>query len=698
MVIINYLNRVFKNLNQKIHKTNTKINKNIMSQNDYINFVYGEDQIPEENLGQYLVDGGIIGRIENQTSDDNSNINNNDMAKNKDKEQGKEQDKSLKTEKEIEETNSISNKGKMGSVSIGPTIRGIPLAKSKILKSHPQYHQYSTSPYPYPRPQPGSPHLDPDSDQQKAQSIIDTINDTINEGVSVPDNLDSGIFEYVYDLDSLPSPEISKTEYVSISESYKLRGLSPGTIQDEGGSLHPEIPLSQNKIASNKTRKTCTLENIIGMGQEKYVCQSCNKEIDSVLNPQNNPQNQNKNGPKIIRTKKQMIVVCDDCIDKNTIKCEFCQEFHFKSESEEGFCPNCVANATRNIHHYSTKAESQHKHIIKRDVSKFQFSGKFSHESSKEKKGLLSGDILFGVEIEYQAVPIDKLNISVLKARKACDKFAVLKYDRTLDIDDGAGGTKRAGFEITSAPADKEAHYTIWDELLENGALDRAMQATDKCGVHVHRSKDDLNYLTLGKILKFIHSKNNRYFITLIAGREPNMYCDFNYEKKITDSKKNFSGKDHHDPMNNHRTAINFHTSNRRTIEFRIFRGTRDKCELLKNVDFVDALCNFCKICSLSDYVKGEYCINYVSFIKYVVINRSQYKFLYRFFQSDEFNRFANKYNPQLFALVQKKSLRPEPVPENNNDKTKEEKKLVIDPSKKFGGAHLFPKTTTTIS
>src|ERR1017187_9719582 len=90
-----------------------------------------------------------------------------------------------------------------------------------------------------------------------------------------------------------------------------------------------------------------------------------------------------------------------------------------------------------------------------------------------------------------------------------------------------------------------------------------------------------------------------------MAGRKPNLYSTWeqpkDYRFVTRDKCKEPQREDGANP--GHRTAINFKSSTGHTIEFRIFRSTKDRYELFKDINFAWAVCEFCRAgAPMSDY------------------------------------------------------------------------------------------------
>ncbi len=221
-----------------------------------------------------------------------------------------------------------------------------------------------------------------------------------------------------------------------------------------------------------------------------------------------------------------------------------------------------------------------------------------------------------------------------------------------------------------SAPGDKLYHYSAWNNLFEllNKNEDIFCAPFEKpegaargtgTGLHIHISKDAMIHyntysntqragygLACAKLQALIYSRHNTKFVEIMAGRPSNEFSDFTKPKGLVITNKN-----HVKLINNpaqltgaqmdHRTAINFNSSNDKTIEFRIFRSTKSLPELLKNIDFVDAACAFCR----PGVASNAHMTDWIYFYEFVMKNRQDYKYLYKFFSSD----------PEFLHLLEKR-------------------------------------------
>lgn len=211
---------------------------------------------------------------------------------------------------------------------------------------------------------------------------------------------------------------------------------------------------------------------------------------------------------------------------------------------------------------------------------------------------------LYGVEAEVECISgigedsRAKLAIGVKKSLG--EDFVIIKHD----------GSLTNGFEIVTAPADIHAHRAYWPKITRfNGAEKLRAWDTDTCGMHVHVSKASLTTLQVGRILLFINHANNRKFVQKVAGRSAERWSKY-VPKELRDSLTRDDDK---------YVAVN--TKHDATIEFRIFRGTIHPRHIVRNIEFVDAVCQFCYSASRS----FKDLMNTKDFIQFCADNRREY-------------------------------------------------------------------------
>lgn len=221
---------------------------------------------------------------------------------------------------------------------------------------------------------------------------------------------------------------------------------------------------------------------------------------------------------------------------------------------------------------------------------------------------------LFGVEVETEikASLAKKEGVNRRKIAYEIKKclgtdFVIMKEDGTLTMNgkysDGPGtnGDTYAGFEIVTAPADRKTQEERWHRLT-NSLYYPMLRAwdTDTCGFHVHVTRAALTELQIGRMLRFINHPNNKKFVELVAGRSEKKFTKY-VPKDVSDvlhPEKVVNPDESKARDRARRVALNL--SNEKTVEFRIFRGTVNPKHIARNIQFCDAVCDFCLPCSRS--------------------------------------------------------------------------------------------------
>lgn len=285
---------------------------------------------------------------------------------------------------------------------------------------------------------------------------------------------------------------------------------------------------------------------------------------------------------------------------------------------------------------------------------------------------------LFGVEAETEIhlrgamkAEVTRLDLAVEAKKHLTPDFITVKEDGTLlmngHYNNNAKDPKKnkdtgpmyAGFEIATAPADLDAHRKYWPKIeeMEHYKLLRAWD-TDTCGFHVHVNRSSLPTLQIGRMLRFVNHPANQRFIFKIAGRNSDKFCRY-LDKEVSDilhPERVVSPEEDDHYNRSRRVALNI--SNKETVEFRIFRGTVNPKHIIRNIEFCDAVCEFCYPASRSLLSLS----NYPEFIHFVGMARKKWPILAAWFvyQKDLTLRQHNK-----GADVSKFTIQPDMVVED---------------------------------
>lgn len=149
------------------------------------------------------------------------------------------------------------------------------------------------------------------------------------------------------------------------------------------------------------------------------------------------------------------------------------------------------------------------------------------------------------------------------------------------------------GFEIVTHPMTFD--YFNNQFPVSDLFIHRYTRSNDNCGMHIHMSKSAFGNAQIYKFMNFVH--NNQDFITKVAERTPNTYCNAIKKETFIYKAKDKSGSD--------RDQVNLIPKD--TIELRIFRGAINEKQYRKNVEFAVCLFNFTKKCSVVDTTEAKF-------------------------------------------------------------------------------------------
>lgn len=223
---------------------------------------------------------------------------------------------------------------------------------------------------------------------------------------------------------------------------------------------------------------------------------------------------------------------------------------------------------------------------------------------------------LFGVEAELEikkSSPFSRAKVALEIQKALGGNFSVNKHDGSLSgtRDDGSGGN--FGFETVSAPADLATHRERWPLLLGMECYPHLKSwSTDTCGFHVHVSRECLSTLQIGRILTFINYPANAAFVQKVAGRG-----QLKWSKYVPKGPSASMNPERGSRDECRRVAVN--VQNAKTVEFRIFRGTIWPRHMIRNIEFVDAVCDFC----LPQSRSFRELLDYKAFIRFADCNRT---------------------------------------------------------------------------
>jgi hypothetical protein len=179
------------------------------------------------------------------------------------------------------------------------------------------------------------------------------------------------------------------------------------------------------------------------------------------------------------------------------------------------------------------------------------------------------GTRYFGIEIEVLAT--DLRQRKHLTAQSTALPWLVCSRDGSLD--------DARGVEIVTAPHSFEAMRArfrkgegkAWREWLR----DASGHNHPECGIHIHVTRSTLTPETIGRLRSFLFKSVNSAFLDIVSQRVSNRYCV-----------RSVAGESRYEALN---------VVGEYTIEFRLFRSNTRCDRIIKNLEFVQSLIEFCE-------------------------------------------------------------------------------------------------------
>lgn len=287
---------------------------------------------------------------------------------------------------------------------------------------------------------------------------------------------------------------------------------------------------------------------------EKKVCSICGKEtIDYYVTGDDD-------------------IVCHRCANAGAIRRCSCGVW---IRANKARCHVCEENIYRkDINGYSTKPIPQFKN--------------FRSESRQEFKD----QRYYGLELEYNNTDYSKVYSIGLDLYKS--KLIYNKSDSSIG----------SGVEIVTSPMDRRSikelmgkMEPIFEYVLKNNYKQGA-------GLHVHVSKNSISIPDQYKLCLLLNnsdvSTNEKRFMYLLSGRltDITQNVDDHYFRIGTWSGWKCT-------VTGHDKALN--TANNSTYEFRIFKSSANKDEILSYIEVVDKMIEFCHTHGLKDITIGKF-------------------------------------------------------------------------------------------
>lgn len=313
-------------------------------------------------------------------------------------------------------------------------------------------------------------------------------------------------------------------------------------------------------------------DDIVAIGySDRYVCESCANNY-YICDHCDNLFSDYQIAVNTIRT-----TLCNECYNDHYFTCEGCNEVYDQYDGEyiNGYiyCSSCADDHRTCILSYSHKPNPI-------------FFGD-------------DGGGYYGLEVE-----IDDGDDKQDAARDIIDvggDHIYLKEDGSLSY---------AGFEIVTHPATLDYHinHFPWADICEV-ALSYGYRShdTDTCGLHIHASRSLFGDtqteqdLTIAKIILLV----DRWYDTKIvkfARRDINKMRQWadkpNVDIRPEDDDRAAVDKSKKNADSRYK-AVNL--CNRRTVEFRFFKGTLKRDTIIASIQWVDTIIRYCRNTPLKD-------------------------------------------------------------------------------------------------
>lgn len=312
---------------------------------------------------------------------------------------------------------------------------------------------------------------------------------------------------------------------------------------------------------------------------------------------------------KKIKGKISSHYVCKSCINDDMVECHKCGSVVNKNTIEDtGFCEYC-----KSAYKYCTRCKSYHFgeskcRLLMSSVMNYSYKPAL-HFNVVDKD---PSTVFFGFENE--------INYATQLGMDYALRTLYTSYPTTTLHVKADGSVENYGFEVVSQPMTHKFFNTINFEPM----FQEEPQLKDKsCGLHVHVSKSSFEgHAHLYKFINFINEDANKSFVSKMAGRDfPWTYRGASYAQKMELKEvgsliKNKLPKERYHSIN---------LTNKDTYEIRIFKGAKNEQELRQRVEFILALIEFTRTCSIKD------CKSVEKFEKWVKNNSYDYKFLWSF-------------------------------------------------------------------
>ena len=373
--------------------------------------------------------------------------------------------------------------------------------------------------------------------------------------------------------------------------------------RDSDGCDYYNVQLSSLLVLLNEAyiySDALTIDNILSDYPMGVCCALCSSVI--------NPMDEVNAVPVWFKDRARVEHICFTCAATSgrITSCSQCSKNVYGTRGEEGaLCYHCgrthasCSSCGRIVRRSRMYADADEIGLICSDCSQEAQPIRRYNWRPLKPKFHGNGPLFFGIEVEVERLPGTgtreaqaALFVQNLKATQYADLYYI-KHDGSLEN----------GWEVVSSPFSMAYLRQNRAMLAPISALKTSMIAdgVSTCGLHVHMSSKAFSTLHLYRFLKVVY--RNKSFVSAIAGRESDQYASFSLPgTSIGRKSRRLLDDENHDRKY---TAVN--TTNKDTIEMRVFSGTLDVERITGCIEFCHALWAFTRVASVKHCTRARF-------------------------------------------------------------------------------------------
>lgn len=247
-------------------------------------------------------------------------------------------------------------------------------------------------------------------------------------------------------------------------------------------------------------------------------------------------------------------VYCESCLKQlETFRCSYCgNTYHMDRYGKDGYCISCINSNLSQVRNYSYKPQPR-------------FFKKLNQ---------IEDELYFGIQLQMGCV--EDYHVVNDFVAEYSNSFFYMKKDTSIPV---------YGCEIVTQPATLFKHINshYWKTMLMVAKEYGFNAQHEKCGIHVHISRNYFNNHEIAKLDYFV----NKYDIFKKIARRTSHYSEY------IDKSCDCWGSQ----ITNRKCALNL--SNSSTVELRIFKGTLQYQEVMAYIEICHAIALFSKIITM---------------------------------------------------------------------------------------------------